>query len=445
MSMKKMLAVVAAAACVAFAAPAFAANPFSDVPMHHWAYDAVEVLASHGVIQGYPDGTFKGNKPITRYEMSMMIARAMGAGALSGEDSALLKKLIVEFKDELDSLGVRVDNLEGRMNGLEAGLNGWNFNGQLRLKATFSTSKKDRGFYFDRWWLNMSRDLSDKVKFSARMVADDDLATLKFSKFAVTVKDFFFGSELTAGKFGFDWEDDDGLYYWDAYKAAGSVLGLKLDKEFGMGSVSLLASTKASKEHGVGKGDFVFGARVKVNPSDRFWASIDGLWNFRDNVSDYVFAGGANVIDGVAVKGAFYLQKPKDKVANKAAKIVLDIDKSRLGGYSSLWVEYAQASSHYNGFAYPAYEEGKFVDGRRHSIMIGADQDWNDKISSHVFYNRVWDKKTIGNAFEIGAEYKYSANLKFGLDYDYTVFSQKDEKGSSKADHGLTFSTTFTF
>ncbi|KUL01417.1 MAG: S-layer domain-containing protein, partial [Synergistales bacterium 54_9] len=48
--MKKFVALVAVAALVAFAAPAFAANPFMDVPMNHWAYDAVSQLAARGIV-----------------------------------------------------------------------------------------------------------------------------------------------------------------------------------------------------------------------------------------------------------------------------------------------------------------------------------------------------------------------------------------------------------
>ena len=56
--MKKFAAVVAVAVLFAFAAPVFAAtNPFMDVPMGHWAYDAIGQLAAHGILSGYPDGT----------------------------------------------------------------------------------------------------------------------------------------------------------------------------------------------------------------------------------------------------------------------------------------------------------------------------------------------------------------------------------------------------
>ncbi|NSW76170.1 MAG: S-layer homology domain-containing protein [Candidatus Atribacteria bacterium] len=103
----------------AFALPALA-NPFVDVPLNHWAYDAVQSLAAKGVIIGYPDGTFGGNRALTRYEFAMAIARAIGyleskideAGFATQEDLATLEKLIKEFADELKNLGVTVDDLK---------------------------------------------------------------------------------------------------------------------------------------------------------------------------------------------------------------------------------------------------------------------------------------------------------------------------------------------
>ncbi len=65
-------ALIAASASTAFAA----ANPFEDVPADHWAYDAIAQLAAEGVIEGYGDGTYRGDQAITRYEMAQMIARA---------------------------------------------------------------------------------------------------------------------------------------------------------------------------------------------------------------------------------------------------------------------------------------------------------------------------------------------------------------------------------
>jgi hypothetical protein len=100
-------ALVVGAASTTFAA----ANPFSDVPADHWAYDAVAQLAADGVIDGYGDGTYRGDRNITRYEMAQMVAKAMAKNP-SGADKALVDKLAAEFADELNNLGVRVAKLE---------------------------------------------------------------------------------------------------------------------------------------------------------------------------------------------------------------------------------------------------------------------------------------------------------------------------------------------
>ena len=53
-----------------------AVDSFSDVPQGHWAYEALDYLAQHGVIEGYKDGTFQGNRTMTRYEMASIVANA---------------------------------------------------------------------------------------------------------------------------------------------------------------------------------------------------------------------------------------------------------------------------------------------------------------------------------------------------------------------------------
>ena len=115
--MKKLL--VALVLVLALAIPALA-NPFVDVPLNHWAYDAVQTLAAKGVVIGYPDGTFGGNRALTRYEFAQAIARAIGyleqyvdeAGLATKDDIAMLEKLIQEFADELKNLGVTVEDLK---------------------------------------------------------------------------------------------------------------------------------------------------------------------------------------------------------------------------------------------------------------------------------------------------------------------------------------------
>ena len=102
--MKKTL-LLAAVMALGVNAGVYAANPFSDVPAGHWAYDAVNKLAAEGVVEGYPGGTYGGDRLMTRYEMAQIVAKAMAKGANAD-------RLAAEFADELDSLGVRVANLE---------------------------------------------------------------------------------------------------------------------------------------------------------------------------------------------------------------------------------------------------------------------------------------------------------------------------------------------
>lgn len=88
-------------------------NPFTDVPRNHWSYEAVESLYKNGIIDGYGDGTFLGEKIITRYEMAQIIAKAMTKKSeASLIDKALIDRLIDEYSKELSSLGVRIENLE---------------------------------------------------------------------------------------------------------------------------------------------------------------------------------------------------------------------------------------------------------------------------------------------------------------------------------------------
>ncbi len=78
--MKKSL-VLAMAMALGVTASAYAANPFSDVPAGHWAYDSISKLAAAGVIEGYGDDTFRGDRLMTRYEMAQIVAKAMAKGA----------------------------------------------------------------------------------------------------------------------------------------------------------------------------------------------------------------------------------------------------------------------------------------------------------------------------------------------------------------------------
>ncbi|MBP2656128.1 MAG: S-layer protein [Firmicutes bacterium] len=144
--MKKSLVVMLTLIFIlGIAGTALAANPFSDVPRGHWAYSAVSKLAAEGIIDGMGDGTFKGDKTLTRYEMATFVARAMTKEAKATPDQrATIDKLANEYKEELKGLGVRIQRLEDGANRIV--INGI---GRVRYDA------QDKGTTYDNKSVNL--------------------------------------------------------------------------------------------------------------------------------------------------------------------------------------------------------------------------------------------------------------------------------------------------
>ena len=90
---KSLVSAITTTIIVGAAFTTFAAtNPFSDVPSDYWAYDAVTQFAADSVVEGYGDGTYRGQRNITRYEMAQMVAKVMAKNDVSATD-----KVFVEF------------------------------------------------------------------------------------------------------------------------------------------------------------------------------------------------------------------------------------------------------------------------------------------------------------------------------------------------------------
>ena len=172
--MKKILALAAVAALTA-GVSAYAANPFSDVSTDDWAYQAVSDLSDQGVVEGYPDGTFKGERNMTRYELAQIIARLMAKeDQLNAEQQATLDKLAGEYADELANLGVRVSNLEkkvgniywsgdARMRYQDKGNNQDNWDGRIRInvKGQVNDATYVKGRLTTNMWF---KDTPEKVQ-----------------------------------------------------------------------------------------------------------------------------------------------------------------------------------------------------------------------------------------------------------------------------------------
>ena len=188
--MKKILAIAAAAALTA-GVSAYAANPFSDVSPDDWAYQAVSDLSDQGVVEGYPDGTFKGERNMTRYELAQVIARLMAReDQLNAEQKATLDKLAGEYADELANLGVRVSNLEkkvgniswsgdARMRYQDKALNNDNYDGRIRIVAKAAVN--DSTYAQTRF----SATMNFKDDKDAAVKADQIFVNHNFGDFAV--------------------------------------------------------------------------------------------------------------------------------------------------------------------------------------------------------------------------------------------------------------------
>ncbi|WP_293911838.1 S-layer homology domain-containing protein [Deinococcus sp.] len=101
------------------ATPAAAVTNFTDIPAGHWAKDAVDLIVKRGLIQGFPDGTFRGSENLTRYQAALIFARLLQSGGLSAPaaglsatDLATITKGIQDVATELAALSSRVDDLE---------------------------------------------------------------------------------------------------------------------------------------------------------------------------------------------------------------------------------------------------------------------------------------------------------------------------------------------
>ncbi len=197
--MKKSL-VLGMAMALGVSATAFAANPFSDVPAGHWAYASVAKLAAAGIVNGYPDGTFKGDQLMTRYEMAQIVAKAYAKGAIGADD-----KLMAEFADELDNLGVRVAKLEKKADNVK-------ITGEARFSYKdghkMDVGEKEKFYQADlRTRLFLSGAINDDWSYGAMLQNTQQLNTNKQESTTdfrrAFVKGNIGGATVTAGRQAF--------------------------------------------------------------------------------------------------------------------------------------------------------------------------------------------------------------------------------------------------
>lgn len=463
------------------ATPAFAAvNPFMDVPAGHWSYDAVAQLASRGVISGYPDGSYKGAQPATRYEMASIVSRALAVidmDRAGRQDVELLRKLVLEFKNELDALGVKVNDLDKRVALLEDGIGGWNIRGIFVFSASFGDSDTDSYLYstdgkkneFDKeqFRLFLTKRIDDNTYFYGqyRTGGDDadgdgrgDQHHMMWSHLYVDTK-LPWDVEFRIGRFEVDFEDDYGLYTDnDALMSISRTDGFQLRKAFGdvtatavVGRNNIL-DDEMYGELGTG---MTYALDLNWTPNERFFLGGTGYWYVDDNAAGtvdmdmnvYAIYAGYSFTPAISLKGIYYYSDYSSGMVStfnsmgfdvsdspKAWKAILDIGQDALK-FTSLWVEYSQQdnsapaySDRYSigGSAYDSVGENleittRNMRGTSKFWFVKAQQEWNDKWNTYLrFVHLDPDTAGLDNAvsYGVGVGYQYTPAIYFELAYD---------------------------
>ncbi|WP_419074436.1 S-layer homology domain-containing protein [Phascolarctobacterium succinatutens] len=406
--MKKSL-VLAMAMALGVTASAYAANPFSDVPAGHWAYDSINKLAAAGVIEGYGDTTFGGDKLMTRYEMAQIVAKAMAKGAN-------VDKLAAEFADELDNLGVRVANLEKKADNVKV-------TGELRYKYMSKQGDANEGKSFEndlrsRIWV--TGQINDDWSYTGMLQNTQDLKdnagneTTKFQRAYVEGK--LGGLNVTAGRY-------------NAFFANGNVYDTRADGvEVSYGSKIQLKgfagkATDAGDDSDVSYGNYA-GAELTgdfnklgltagyVNFKD-MGATTEEPETNRDNAIWYV--GGSYDFDGNVAVSGMYLKGDMSKDDKDVTGIGSDgwtagltykgAEASEAGSWGLFANYYDQGGMTYvahttdaNTFdndGFKGYGVGANYTFAKNIVGTVAYYDTENKLNSKVDDQRVWADLTF--------------------------------------------------
>lgn len=411
--MKKQLA-TAVFATLALGAVAFAANPFSDVPANHWAYQSVSELADAGIIDGYPDGTFQGAHNITRYEMAQMTAKAMArADKADAQQRAVINQLADEFSSELNSLGVRVENLEKKVGNVKTtGDFRVRYQDGIRAKDNKDNKVKNNADRFDmRAQLKFNAQVAEGTKAAVKLRTGNmefgDADAVKVDLYeAYLAQDLGKHAVVTAGRYN-QTLGVTGAWYDD--HVDGASLKVENNSLFLEGGYAHLLSMDVAEkgdlkaEAGFAQAGFKVGDSVKVQGlymdlNGKVGKSkIDNVWG-----AGVGFYGKDFAVTGDYVNTSFEDDK-KDDAEFFYGKVQLGKADLKEAGTVDLWVDYTDA------------DQGSYFGG-------------TGLVRSEDFLN---DAKGWG----VGADYVLAKGLKLTA---YQTFNTKFKSNDSEPDSEYT-------
>jgi opacity protein-like surface antigen len=509
--LKKLLAVVIWAVCVVCVAGSVGyaeTNPFMDVPLNHWSYDAISALAARGILSGYPDGTYKGRQPMMRYEMASAVARALtviDAAKADKQDVEMLKRLDVEFTDELNALGVKVNQLDNRLAVVEGRLGGWKLSGELRLDVeNWDSDDADGSANMSMTQLELHRWFGEDESIFFYASLNIDGGSIVYESFFADIP-FYGDSTLTVGRFARDFEGDYRFQIGGATDMANeawltdrTVDGIGFAKEFALGSFNFYAARPGDLpgvdpeiEDSFSVWEFAAHAQLQFTEQFGFDVGVQVFWG--DDASTvfgeaygykmdnlWTLFGGLrfNFSQNIAFKGIYYYQdgslkegsssewQDVDTESSGSWKLIVDI--RNLFGVTNLWLEYDQLDAEfympYGNVALTLPDEGwgnvragTGIVGYDTKIWrVGAKQQWNDKWSTWIYAaghtldgggqgatSVVRDAKLF--QWGIGAEYQYNESVAFALGYLNADWNDDAERARYVDDHRIQFRTRVAF
>ena len=421
-----------------------------------------------------------------------MVARALvaiDADKASKQDLELLKKLVMEFKDELDALGVKVDKIDKRVAVLEDRLGGWKLSGQFWFDANFAGGDQagsaytsnglDTDFEKDRFRLTLTKQISDTTSFYAQFRAGSEASGGKsgygdvdgFNIRQVYVDTVLpYGVGYRVGRFFLDFEGDHDLYVDnDAIFGDYRVDGFQFTKTWNtfsakavIGRNSFIGAYKAPtyvKGVMTDSGNLYDTAQMHYaldltwQPNEKFFIGANGVWVKDDSdlaamedmdYNTYSVYASYNFTPAVALQGTYYWQDLDEGIADgfedspKAWRATLAV-KQDLLKFTGLRFEYQQQDNTFNGVRDP-YSFGvnsanaasisdnmPWNDGTTKLFFIYADQKWNDKWSSFVrFANVDYDTDWLDDATEWGLGVTYQYTPAIGFELAYDQVDHGD-------------------
>lgn len=231
--MKKIFTAVTFGLVLGIAQMAFSAT-LVDVPSGHWAEDAVQKLVDMGLVKGYPDGTYKGDRQLTRYEYAMVVERMVAmlddtyckkdgecASQISQDQlmevKDIVEKLAAEFKDELAALKVKVDENTEKISALEedvkaSRIGNITITGSVRQRIDILATDKTSGTFYNGFYGPVYDPAGNVALGTTDPTAGYEMVpTLNFDGKAGDNVDFSagFDSSIRSATMGYDQARDD--------------------------------------------------------------------------------------------------------------------------------------------------------------------------------------------------------------------------------------------